>query len=81
MKNKKNIEWLKKHGFKALLGLFVVTALTVTVAATPGSATSSEAEQCVRGELACTEKSDVPREWRWKKTDVKFDHMYRSATS
>ncbi len=79
MTKKKNIQWVKRNGFVSLLGFLFVALFTIAVAVPQSFASSTESEQCERGELACTEKSEVPREWQWKKPNIKFDHMYRSG--
>ena len=68
----------RRHGIAALLGFVFVTLFTIAVALPPSYAASNSSQSCQKDSSACKVKAELPREWKWKKPDISFDHMYPS---
>ena len=70
---------VRNNGIASLLGFVFVALFTIAVALPAGYAADSKNNGCAKESTSsCTEKSQLPREWNWKKANITFDHMYPS---
>ena len=58
-----------------VLGLVFAAVFTIAVALPSSYAADSAEPRCSE---SCQRKAELPREWKWKKPNINFDHMYPS---
>jgi hypothetical protein len=77
-------EWGRRHQLLlgALLGL-VIGALGVAIVATTADVVRAALanETAASDAVAAYPVRELPREWRWERKAVEFDHMYRQKQS
>ncbi len=74
----KQKKWIGKYSLRGALGFVFVALFTIAVAVPPSFASDVPAEQGDKETTVDSENTELPREWRWKKPNIKFDHMYRN---
>jgi hypothetical protein len=69
----------RNNSIASLLGFVFVALFTIAVSIPLSYAADDTGPKCEKESTSsCTGKAELPREWKWKKPNINFDHMYPS---